>query len=104
MTASDALLRAADDLSAALTKTAPSGEATRRAVDTLMDIFRRAAGRERAATDNRRQHRAKAATGRDPDEDDGVPTQSQRVPCEDDDVPQRVALNADKDSLTDSIE
>ena len=54
VTAADALVRTGEDLCSALTGSTPDSDATRRAVDSLMEIFKTKAAEEQTPTDAQR--------------------------------------------------
>ena len=63
-TASDALIKAGDDLCSALAKNGPNSAETKTVIDMLMDIFKKKAEDARTAEDKRRRAREAAQTQR----------------------------------------
>ena len=97
VTESDALLRASDELCAALAKAAPTNSHTKRAVDLLIDIFKGKANEAKNETDQRRVQREAAQEQRVRTETEqsapppAIPTKSDEqpphlVPADDDSV------------------
>ena len=97
ITTSDALIHTCQELCAELTANDPGSSATKRAVQTLMQIFKEKIFRSEVDTDHQRVRRAMAHASRKRT-DEELAAKPQRVPEGDD---ERSVGTADTKSLTD---
>ena len=104
VTAADALVRTGEDLCSALTGSTPGSDATRRAVDSLMEIFKTKAAEEQTPTDAQRVLKTVAHAQRVANEalDDDAKSQGTATTAEltDDEQSTGDALDDDDDAST----